>query len=77
MVMVEETHVQEILQNLEEVPQSVRSLAEKTGLPVERVFRYVTALKRKEMIALDQMAERTRLRHHPTEGVSKWKIKKY
>ena len=58
MVMVEETHVQEILQNLEDAPQSVRSLAEKTGLPAERVFRYVTALKRKEMVALDHMAGR-------------------
>ena len=59
MVMVEETHVQEILQNLGDAPQSVRSLAEKTGLPAERVFRYVTALKRKEMVALDHMAGRT------------------
>jgi F420-non-reducing hydrogenase iron-sulfur subunit len=59
MIIVEETEVQEILNQLKNGAQSVRNLSEDLDIPAERVFRYVTALLRKELIRLDNVAERT------------------
>lgn len=59
MIIVEETEVQEILGRLEEGAQSVKDLAENLAIPSERVFRYVTALVRKEMIRLEKVEQRT------------------
>ncbi len=59
MVIVEETDVQEILLNLNEGPLSVKDLAARMNMPASRVFRYVTALKRKEMVALDNIDGQT------------------
>jgi F420-non-reducing hydrogenase iron-sulfur subunit len=59
MIIVEETEVQEILGKLEEGAQSVKDLAKDLAIPSERVFRYVTALVRKEMIRLEKVEKRT------------------
>jgi NADH-quinone oxidoreductase subunit E len=61
MIIVEETEVQEILGRLEEGAKSVKDLAKDLAIPSERVFRYVTALVRKEMIRLEKVEERTPL----------------
>ena len=61
MIIVEETEVQAILNQLKEGAQSVSSLAEDLAIPSERVFRYVTALLRKDIIQLDNVEERTPL----------------
>ena len=58
MIIVEETEVQGILDHLKNGAQSVRNLAEDLDIPSERVFRYVTALLRKDMIQLDKVTER-------------------
>ena len=58
MIIVEETEVQAILNQLKNGARSVRGLAEDLAIPSERVFRYVTALLRKEMIRLESVAER-------------------
>jgi len=59
MIVVEETEVQEILGKLREGAQSVKDLAKALAIPTERVFRYITALKRKDMVALEKVSERT------------------
>lgn len=59
MIIVEETEVQEILGKLKEGSQSVRDLAKALSIPSERVFRYVTALKRKGMIKLKEISGQT------------------
>jgi coenzyme F420-reducing hydrogenase delta subunit len=59
MIIVEETEVQEILGKLKERAQSVKDLANALGIPSERVFRYITALNRKEMVRLEKVLERT------------------
>jgi len=59
MIIVEETEVQEILGKLKEGAQSVLSIANALAIPSERVFRYITALIRKDMIRLDKVSERT------------------
>jgi NADH-quinone oxidoreductase subunit E len=59
MIIVEETEVQEILARLKEGSRSVKDLAEDLAMPSERVFRYVTALVRKEMIQLEKVDDRT------------------
>ena len=61
MIIVEETEVQEILGRLEEGARSVKGLAKDLAIPSERVFRYVTALVRKEMIRLEKVDDRTPL----------------
>jgi len=61
MIIVEETEVQEILGRLKERAQSVKDLAKDLAIPSQRVFRYVTALVRKEMIRLEKVEERTPL----------------
>jgi coenzyme F420-reducing hydrogenase delta subunit len=61
MIIVEETEVQQILGSLEKGAQSVKDLAKDLAIPSERVFRYVTALVRKEMIRLDRVEARTPL----------------
>jgi len=61
MIIVEETEVQAILNQLKDGAQSVSGLAEDLTIPSERVFQYVTALLRKEMIQLEKVAERTPL----------------
>ena len=61
MVIVEETETQEILGQLRERAQSVRELAETLGMPSERVFRYITALNRRELIRLEKVDGRTPL----------------
>jgi F420-non-reducing hydrogenase iron-sulfur subunit len=59
MIIVEETEVQEILAKLREGAQSVKDLAKALAIPSERVFRYMTALKRKDMVALEKVSGRT------------------
>jgi F420-non-reducing hydrogenase iron-sulfur subunit len=59
MIIVEETEVQEILGRLKEGAQSVKDLAKALAIPSERVFRYVTALKRKGMVTLKNISGRT------------------
>ena len=59
MIIVEETEVQEILAKLKEGAQSVKDLANALSIPSERVFRYITALTRKEMVRLEKVLERT------------------
>ena len=59
MIIVEEAEVQEILAKLKEGVQSVKDLAKALAIPTERVFRYITALKRKDMVALKRVSERT------------------
>jgi F420-non-reducing hydrogenase iron-sulfur subunit len=61
MIIVEETEVQAILNQLKDGAKSVSGLAEDLAIPSERVFQYVTALLRKEMIRLDNVQERTPL----------------
>jgi F420-non-reducing hydrogenase iron-sulfur subunit len=58
MIIVEETEVQAIINQLKNGAQSVKNLADHLDLPSERVFRYVTALLRKEMIRLETVDER-------------------
>jgi F420-non-reducing hydrogenase iron-sulfur subunit len=59
MIIVEETETQEILGQLKEGAQSVRELAETLGMPSERVFRYITALNRRELVRLQKIDGRT------------------
>jgi len=59
MIIVEEFETQEILGKLKERAQSVKGLAETLAIPSQRVFRYVTALNRKEMIQLEKVDGRT------------------
>jgi len=56
MIIVEEMEVQEILARLKQGSQSIKDLASDLAIPSERVFRYMTALKRKGMVALDKIA---------------------
>jgi len=58
MIIVEETEVQEILGRLKDGARSVRDLSKDLAIPSERVFRYVTALVRKEMVRLDAVSDR-------------------
>lgn len=59
MIIVEETEVQEILDKLAEGAQSVKDLAKSLAIPSERVFRYITALVRKELVKLEQVSGKT------------------
>ena len=59
MIIVEEMEVQEILARLKETARSVKDLANDLAIPPARVFRYITALKRKEMVALDKVTGQT------------------
>jgi F420-non-reducing hydrogenase iron-sulfur subunit len=59
MIIVEEMEVQEILGKLKQGAKSVKDLARDLDLPSERVFRYITALNRKGMVALDRVAGRS------------------
>ncbi len=59
MIIVEETEVQEILRELREGARSVKALAQTLAIPPERVFKYVTALKRKGMVKLGKVSDRT------------------
>lgn len=56
MIIVEEMETQEILASLRQGAQSVKDLSGNLAIPSERVFRYITALKRKGMVALDKIA---------------------
>jgi len=59
MIIVEEMDIQEILAKLKEGARSVKDLAHDLAIPSERVFRYITALKRKGMVALDKVTGRS------------------
>ena len=61
MIIVEETETQEILGKLKDGAKSVKELSQALAIPSERVFRYVTALCRRELIELDQVSGRTPL----------------
>ena len=61
MIIVEETETQEILGKLKGGAKSVKDLSRALAIPSERVFRYVTALNRRELIKLDQLSGRTPL----------------
>jgi len=61
MIIVEETEVQKILLKLKEGAQSVKDLASALAIPAERVFRYMTALKRKDMVAINGISGRNPL----------------
>ena len=59
MIIIEETDIQEILFKLGQGARSVKDLARELSVPTERVFKYVTALKRKGMVALKKVSGRT------------------
>ena len=59
MIIVEESETQEILGKLKDGAQSVKDLSKALTIPSERVFRYVTALNRRDLIKLDQVSGRT------------------
>jgi len=61
MIVVEESEVQEILARLKEGAQSVKGLAEALPIPSERIFRHVSALKRKGFVQLEGISGRTPL----------------
>jgi len=61
MIIVEETDVQEILMKLKDGAQSVKNLATDLSIPSERVFKYITALCRKEIVKMEKVSERTPL----------------
>ena len=61
MIVVEETEVQEILEKLQEGAQSVKNLAKTLAIPSERVFRYITALVRKDLVTLQTISGRSPL----------------
>ena len=61
MIIVEETETQEILGQLKEGAQSVKGLAETLRIPSERVFKYITALNRRELVRLEKIDGRTPL----------------
>lgn len=61
MIIVEEMEVQEILAKLKEGARSVKDLARDLTIPSERVFRYITALNRRELIRLGKVDGRTPL----------------
>lgn len=61
MIVVEEIETQEILGELKAGSQSVKDLAATLAMPSERVFRYITALKRRELIQLEKVDGRTPL----------------
>ena len=61
MIIVEETEVQEIIMKLKEGAQSVKNLAAALSIPSERVFRYILALCRKEMVKMEKITDRTPL----------------
>ncbi|RLC27911.1 MAG: hypothetical protein DRH37_10170, partial [Deltaproteobacteria bacterium] len=58
MIIVEETEVQQIIAKLKEGARSVKELSKTLAIPGERVFRYVTALKRKNMVRLENVSGR-------------------
>ena len=61
MIIAEETEAQEILLQLQEGPRSVKNLAQALAIPSARVFRYIAALNRKEMVALEKISGRSPL----------------
>jgi coenzyme F420-reducing hydrogenase delta subunit/DNA-binding transcriptional ArsR family regulator len=79
MIVVEEFEVQEIIAKLLDEPQSVKALSQAAGLPPERVFRYVTALRRKEMVELENVSGRSpiyRLNPSVIESLAQPKVAK-
>jgi len=69
MIIVEEMEVQEILGKLKQGAKSVQDLARDLAIPSERVFRYITALNRKGMVALDSVAGRSPIFQFVTQEV--------
>jgi len=69
MIIVEETEVQEILGRLKEGAQSVKALAESLAMPSERVFRYINALRRKDMVELETISGQSPLYKVIPQGV--------
>jgi hypothetical protein len=61
MVIVEETEIQEILNQLKETACSIKELAAALNMPPDRVFRYITALNRKKLIDVKMIEDRTPL----------------
>lgn len=59
MILVEEIEIQEILGQLNEGARSVKDLADALAIPSERVFRYITALNRKNMTRLEKVSGKT------------------
>ncbi len=59
MIVIEEFELQEIMRKMREKAQSVKELAETLNIPVQRVFRYVTALRRKGMADVSSIEGRT------------------
>ncbi len=70
MIIVEETEFQEIILKLKKQgAQSVKELAGSLQMPSERVFRYITALKRKGFVKLDKVIDRTPIYQLVSQGV--------
>ena len=61
MILLEEIEIQEILGQLNEGARSVKDLADALAIPSERVFRYITALNRKNMTRLEKVSGKTPL----------------
>jgi len=63
MIIVEETEVQEILRRMRDGARSVKDLAKTLAIPAERVFRHVSALKRRGFIEVEKIQGRTPFYH--------------
>jgi F420-non-reducing hydrogenase iron-sulfur subunit len=63
MIVVEEFELQEIMRNMKGGDQSVKDLAATLNIPAQRVFRYITALRRKGLAELSTVQDRTPLYH--------------
>ena len=61
MIVIEEFEVQEIMRKMKAGSQSVKEMASALDIPAQRVFRYVTALRRKGLAELSSVRDRTPL----------------
>jgi coenzyme F420-reducing hydrogenase delta subunit/DNA-binding transcriptional ArsR family regulator len=69
MIVVEESEVQEILLELQAGSRSVKDLAEVLTIPAPRIFRYLSALKRKGLIELEKVSGRSPFYHRVPQEV--------
>lgn len=69
MIIVEESEVQEILLELQAGPRSVKELAGALTIPAARIFRYLTALKRKGLVGLEKVSDRSPFYHRVPQEV--------
>jgi sugar-specific transcriptional regulator TrmB len=63
MIIVEETEVQEVLRRMRDGARSVKDLSRILAIPAERVFRHVSALKRRGFVEIEKIQGRTPFYH--------------